>query len=142
MSNLSMFMKKNKVEKVNTKYAATESLLDAEGKPLEWEIKSVNTKQHEELRESCTMEVQVTGKPGVFRQKLNSSKYVAKLLAASVVFPDLHDKELQDSYGVMTAEDLIQEILDDPKEYNELAEFVQNFNGFEPMEAKVEEAKN
>ena len=61
-------------------------------------------------------------------------------------FPDMsevYDKDLQDSYGVMTPEDLLKEMVDDPGEYNAFAAVVQNFNGFNTtLEDKVEEAKN
>lgn len=143
MSNLSLFLKKNKKVKTNTFYAATRSLCDNDGEPLKWEIKALTTKESEEIRESCTTEVQVTGKPGMFRPKVNSKLYIAKLIAACVVFPDLYDKELQDSYGVRTPEDLLKELVDDPNEYNSFAEFIQNFNGLDDtMENKVEKAKN
>jgi hypothetical protein len=143
MSNLSLFLKKNKIQKENAKYSATKSLCDEKGSPLNWEIKPISTKENEDIREACMIEVPVKGKPNMFRPKLISSKYIAKLMAASVVFPDLMDKELQDSYGVMTPEDLVQEMIDDPGEYNEFAAFVQKFNGFDTtMESKVEEAKN
>lgn len=143
MSKFTKFMKANKVVKENGKYAPTKSLLDENGKPLEWEFKHISSKENEELRESCTIEVQVTGKPNLFRPKLNSSKYLSKMIAASVVYPDLYDAELQDSYGAMTPEDLVYAMVDDPGEYNELGMFVQKFQGFnETFEEKVEEAKN
>ena len=136
-------MKANKVVKENGKYAPTKSLLDENGKPLEWEFKHISSKENEELRESCTIEVQVTGKPNLFRPKLNSSKYLSKMIAASVVYPDLYDAELQDSYGVKTPEDLLLEMVDDPGEYNALGEFVQKFQGFDKsFSEKVEEVKN
>ena len=51
--------------------------------------------------------------------------------------------ELQDSYGVKTASDLLKEMVDDPAEYNNFVEFVQEYNGLdETMNDKVEEAKN
>ena len=65
------------------------------------------------------------------------------MICASVVEPNLNDKDLQNSYGVMTPEDLIREMIDDPGEYNSFAEFIQNFNGFtETLDEKVEKAKN
>ena len=79
----------------------------------------------------------------MFRQKVNSSKFGAKMLASSIVFPDLYNAELQDSYGVSTPEDLVREMIDDPGEYNKFLAYVQEFNGFDSnMEDKVEEAKN
>jgi len=143
MSDLSLFLKKNKKEKENITYAATKSLLDADGNPVLWTIKPLTTKENEDIRDSCTKEIQVTGKPGMFRQRIETGKYLAKMTAASIVEPNLYNAELQDSYGVKTPEDLLIAMVDDPGEYNALGEFVQNFNGFtESMDEKVEQAKN
>ena len=143
MSSLKLFLKENKKAKENAKYAVTKSLCDEKGNPLEWEIRPISTALNEEIREECTVEVPVTGKPNIFRQKLLSSKYIAKLLCASVVFPDLMNAELQDSYGVSTPEKLLYAMVDDPGEYNDFAQFVQNLNGFdETIEDKIDEAKN
>lgn len=65
-----------------------------------------------------------------------------KLLVAATVFPDMHNAELQDSYGVKTAEDLVAAMVDNPEEYNNFVEFVQEFSGFESMDDKIAEAKN
>lgn len=143
MSNFSKFMKSNKVQRENTTYAATKSLVDENGKPLDWTIKPLSTRENENLRDDCMIEVPVKGKPNMFRPKLNTAKYIAKMICACVVEPNLFDKELQDSYGVMTPEDLIKEMIDDPGEYNAFASFIQDFNGFNvSLEDKVEEAKN
>lgn len=143
MSNFSKFMKANKVQKANTTYAPTKSLVDENGKPLEWTIKPLSTRENEIIREDCMIEMPVKGKPNMYRPKLNTSKYIAKMICACVVEPNLYDKELQDSYGVMTPEDLIKEMIDDPGEYNEFASFIQDFCGFNvSLDDKVEEAKN
>ena len=143
MSKFSQFMKANKATKENGFYAATKSLCDEKGKPLEWEFKHITSKENEDIREGCTIEVQVTGKPNMYRQKLKASLYIQRMIAASVVMPDLYDAGLQDSYGVKTPEDLLLAMVDDPGEYNDLAAFVQKFQGFNvSFEDKVDEAKN
>jgi len=143
MSTLKQFLKENKIQKENTTFAATKSILDEDGKPVLWLIKPLTTKENDNLREDCTVEIPIKGKPNMFRPKLNTSKYIAKMIVASVAEPSLYDKELQDSYGVMTAEELLKEIVNDPGEYNDFAAFIQEFNGFNAtMEEKVEEAKN
>ena len=143
MSNLSLFLKKNKKVKENITYPATKSLLDENGNPLLWEIKPLTTKENENIRESCMIEVPVKGKPNMYRPKLNTSLYLTKTMVASIVHPNLYDAELQDSYGVKTPEDLLKEMIDDPGEYNEFAAFIQQYNGFNTtMDEKVEEAKN
>lgn len=143
MSKFSRFMKANKIAKQNEKYAPTTTLQDENGEPLEWEFRPMTSKENETLRDSCTVEVQVTGKPNMYRQKLNTSQYIAKMIVTSTVYPDLYDKELQDSYGVMTPEDLLYALVDDPGEYNDLAAWVQQFQGFtKGLEELVDEAKN
>lgn len=50
MSGLSRFLKKNKVQKQNAKYAATRTLVDEDGKPLEWELRPLSTRESEQIR--------------------------------------------------------------------------------------------
>lgn len=143
MSKFSRFMKENKVVRANEKHVVTNSLCDESGKPLLWEFRHISSKENEELRESCMMEVQVTGKPGIYRQKFKSGEYIRKMIAASVVYPDLYDAELQDSYGVKTPEELLLAMVDEPGEYSELMSYVQKFQGFDvSFSDKVDEAKN
>lgn len=143
MSSFSKFMKANKVARPNERYAPTATLLDENGKPLEWEFKQITSKEHEKLRDACTIEVQVKGKPNLYRPKVNTAEYIAKLIVASTVYPDLYDKELQDSYGVMTPEDLLYALVDDAGEYQGLAAWLQKFQGLsKSLDDKVEEAKN
>ena len=143
MSNIALFMKKNKSTKENTFTAATKSLVDENGEPLLWEIQPISTKADEKIRDACMIEVPIKGKPNMFRSKVDTSKYISKLLAAAVVSPDLLNAELQDSYGVKTPEDLLKEMIDVPSEYTEFTAFVQKFNGFDvSMDEKTEEAKN
>jgi hypothetical protein len=143
MSNFSRFMKANKIAKETTKMAVTKSLVDENGNPLEWTIKPLTTRENDDIRDDCMRDVPVVGKPNVFRPKLDTSKYIAKMICACVVEPNLYDAELQDSYGVKSPEELLKEMVDDPGEYQELAAFIQNYNGFDTtLEDKVEEAKN
>lgn len=143
MSNFNRFMKQNKIKRENTTFAATKSLTDENGNPLLWTIRPLSTSENDAIRDDCTTDVPVKGKPNMYRPKLNTSKYIAKMICASVIEPNLNDKELQDSYGVMTPDDLLKEMIDNAGEYGDFAAFVQKFNGFNTtMEDKVEEAKN
>ena len=143
MSKFNRFMKGNKIKKENTTFPVTKSLVDEDGKPLLWTIRPLTTRENDDIRDECMMEVPVVGKPNVYRPKLNTSKYIAKMLCACVVEPNLYDTELQNSYDVMKPEELLKEMVDDPGEYNAFVTFVQEFNGFNTtLEDKVEEAKN
>ena len=136
-------MRTNKITEPNVKYAPTHTLLDENGKPLEWEFKQISSKENEELRDSCTIEVPVKGKPNLYRPKVKTAEYLAKMIVASTVYPDLYDKELQDSYGVMTPEELLYAMVDNAGEYQEFAAWMQKFQGFaKGLDDKVDEAKN
>ena len=142
MSNFSKFMKANKIQKENVMHPVTKSLVDENGEPLLWEIKPLTTKENERIRDLCTIDVPVKGKPNVFRPKVDMEKYQTKLICAAIVSPDLNNAELQNSYGVMTPEDLIKEMVDSPAEYTDLMVFVQELSGFKTLQEEVDEAKN
>lgn len=135
MWDLEMFLKENKIKRENKFFAATKSIKDSSGEPALWEIRPVPTKENEEIRCSCLKKT----KDGF---SLDTPLYVARLVAASVVSPDLYNAKLQDSYGVVTPEDLVREMVDNHGEYAKLVAFVEEMNGCEPMDKKVEKAKN
>lgn len=105
-------------------------------------MSSARLHQNETIRESHTKDVPVVGKPNMFRPKLDTAAYINELIAESIVEPDLYNKELQDSYGVKTPGELLYAMIDNPGEYQDLAAWVQNFQGFETLEDKKEQAKN
>ncbi len=143
MNEFTRFMKENKTVRKNTTYVATKSLTDETGKPLEWTIRPLTSKEVENIKEKCVFDEPVKGKPGRITQKLNNILYNKKIACASVVYPDLHNKALQDSYGVMTPEDLIQELIDNPVEFANFIQFINDVNELEvSLDEKVTEAKN
>jgi len=142
MSKFARFMKANKKEHANAFYAATNSLCDENGQSLQWEFRHITSRDVEAIRDDC-FDDEKPGKGNAYMPKLNMSKYISNLIAATVVEPDLRDAELQDSYGVKKPADLLLAMVDDPGEYNRLAIWVQNFLGLtNTMDDKVAEAKN
>nr|DAK80979.1 MAG TPA: tail assembly chaperone protein [Caudoviricetes sp.] len=142
MSNLSRFFKKNKIKKENGTYAPSKAFVDEKGNPLDFVFRPVSSKENETIREKHTKDVQINGKPNMFRPKLDTAGYLNELIAESVVEPDLYNAELQDSYGVKTPGDLLYAMIDEPGEYQDLSEWVQNYHGFSTLDDKKAEAKN
>jgi len=141
MSNLSRFLKENKLEKKNVKYAPTDSFTDEKGNPIEWEIRRISTEENDKIRDRNMKDVEVEGQIGVYRQELDISGYTSEFLATSVVFPNLNDVGLQDSYGVKKASDLIKKLLDIPGDYQKFTVFVQSLNNLDEK-ADITKAKN
>ena len=136
MNSFNLFMKENKILRKNRFYPATSSLRDENGKALMWELKAVSTKENEEIQNDCIIKSKDD-------YQFDYPRYLCKLICASVIYPNLNDKNLQDSYGCLTPEELIKEMINAPGEYKSLCEEVQNLCGFnESLENKVKCAKN
>ena len=85
--------------------------------------------------------VPVPGQRNQYTREIDQVKYTAMLLAESVVYPELNDAELQDSYGVKGADGLLRKMLL-ISEYNELAKEVATLGKAEGLAELVEDAKN
>ena len=140
-SNFAVFMAGNAKDDEIVKYVASKRFVD-NGKPVEWEIKSLDSEKDELIRKECTKKVPVNGKRGQYTQETDTDKYIGKMCVACTVFPNLNDAELQDSYGVKTADALLKKMLK-PGEYTEYKAKVMEVNGYDmSMEELVDDAKN
>lgn len=142
MSKLSAFMSQNAVKENNIKVVVSERFVDDKNKPMEWELKPISSSKDEAIRKSCTKKVPVPGRRGQFTYDTDFNQYLGKLAVACVLFPNLKDVELQNSYGVLGDDVLLKTMLK-PGEYADLMSKVQEINGYEQsMEDMVDEAKN
>lgn len=141
MSDFSIFMAGKAEQTETVKYVASKRFTD-KGKPVEWEIKPIDSDLDEAIRKDCTKKVPIVGKRGQYTQETDTDKYIGKMCVACTVYPDLNNAELQDSYGVKCADDLLKKMLL-PGEYTEYKTKVMEVNGYDmSMDDLVEEAKN
>lgn len=140
--SLSAFFAENALPVEHVKYAASNRFLGEDGKPVEWEIKTITGTEDEALRKECAKRVPVPGRKNLTQRETDYDAYLGKLATACTVFPNLHDKALQDSYHAMGAEALLKTMLT-PGEYIDYLQKVQEVCGFETaLEEEVEAAKN
>ncbi|MCX7715046.1 MAG: phage portal protein [Clostridia bacterium] len=141
MSSLSAFMAGNAIKDENIKYVASKRFVE-DGKPVEWEIQSISSEEDEAIRKACTKRIPIPGKKGAYTPETDINKYLGLVAVKCTVFPNLNDKELQDSYGVMGGDALLKTMLK-PGEYQNYLAKIQEVNGFDvTMEELVDEAKN
>lgn len=141
MNTLSAFLAENAIAIPNEKVVVSKRFVQ-DGEPVEWEIRRVTSKEDEDIRKSCMNRVPVPGKKRQLTPELDTSKYMGQLVAACVVFPDLTNADLQDSYHVKSADALLKAMLT-PGEYAELQEKTLEINGYdETLEDLKQEAKN
>ncbi|GIQ70765.1 phage portal protein [Xylanibacillus composti] len=140
MSNLSFFYADNAAGSSEERVVISNRFTDHDGVPLEWVLRSITERENEACRKAATKREK--GRNGVAVSDTDFNLYVAKMAVASVVFPDLKDAGLQDSYNVRGAEELLRAMLL-PGEYADLVQHVQRLNGFEKdMNEMVDEVKN
>lgn len=140
--NLTAFLAQNAKKIDNAAYVASDRFIDPEtGKPMSWEICCITAAENAALRKSCMYTVPVPGRKGQFTQEFDANAYLVKISARCTVFPNLNDAEVQQSYGVMGAEQLIATMLT-PAEFEDYSTKVLNVNGFQSGEEMVSDAKN
>lgn len=139
---LSAFFAQNAKKIDNVMFAASPRFIDPDtDKPMEWEICCITAKENAAIRKTCMRQIPVPGRKGQFTQDFDAHAYLAKVSVRCTVFPNLNDAELQSSYGVMGAEQLITTMLS-AGEFEDYSTKVLEVNGFQTGEEMVEEAKN
>ena len=139
--NLHAFLAQNTVRPENVKQVVSERFIGEDGKPVEWELRPLTGKEIDAITRKHTRLVQVPGKRGQYQQELDGGKCAAEMTVACTVFPNLHDRELQDSYGAMGAEELLQMMLLSG-EYMRYQRLVQELNQIVSFDEQMQEAKN
>ena len=140
MADLKSFFAENATKVENVKYVASSRFME-KGEPIEWELQVVSNDDIEKIRRSCTKN-KFNPKTKEYNTSFDNVQFNNAMVCASVVFPDLNDAGLQDSYGVIGAEELIRKMLT-PGEYTDLIAAVSEACGFQSdMADKIKTAKN
>lgn len=144
MTNLTAFFAHNKKQNENIKRAISKNFVDEEGNPIKWEFAPIPPERDAELKSECTKRSMITqGKrKGQFNTDFDQFKYQRLVTVESIVYPNLNNKELQESYGVMGELSLLSKMLT-IGEMTDASAAAQEANGYEvDLEDLVEEVKN
>ena len=106
--SLNGFFKSNAKSLPDVKVVVSERFTDQDGNPIEWVLHPISTKLVEEITKRNT---KTTIKNGKKESVVNEENLNAELLEAVVLYPSLNDAELQDSYGVSSANELLGAML-------------------------------
>ena len=140
LRDLSAFLRCKAGQVENMFLPVSKRFVDGEGRPVDWEFRCVTSTEDEEIRQSATK--RTVGGRGQSASETDVSLYLGRLAAKCTVFPDLNDASLQDSYGVMGADNLLRAMLT-PGEYAEYLRQIQKICGFDlPFDQLVDEVKN
>ncbi len=138
--SLKAFFKEAAIQPENLMVVISPRFVGADSAPLEWELRPLEEKENAAIKQSCISKRIIKGQRS---SNFDGPLYTLRMTAASVVYPDLRDAELQQSYGVVGAEALLQAMLL-PGEMTELQQQVQIVNGYDidKLAEEMDEVKN
>lgn len=136
--DLKAFLNRENKTNKTFEYTPTQKFKDGNGNVIPWVFKKLSIDEYEAIRDECTsINFADRGKT-----KFSNTLFNKKFMCSSIVEPNLNNAELQDSYGVKKAEDLITKMFDNVGEYYRLLGYLLEVNGFKSLGEDVEEAKN
>lgn len=120
----------------------TEKEIIMGGKKRKMKFKPISSSLGDEIRKKCR---KVTIMKGQKMYETDQDKYVLNLIIETTTYPDLKNAELQKSWGVMGAEQLLESMKSKMSdgEYSDWSNVVSEVNGYNrTIEELVDEAKN
>lgn len=115
--------------------------VEIKGFPYPFVIKSIKQDQNKAIEASCK-KITFNKKTHEKEVETDQSLYATRLIAACCVEPNFKDAELQNKFGVMGEESLIEKILS-AGQYADLLRAVSEVNDFgTDINDLIEEAKN
>lgn len=136
--DLKLFLNNGKKGNETFEHVPTEKFKDENGKAVPWVFKKLSIDEYEAIRDECT-KINFADKG---KTKFDNTLFNKKFVCESIVEPNLNSAELQDSYGVKKAEDLVTKLFDNAGEYYNLLGYLLEVNGFKSVGEYAEEAKN
>lgn len=139
--NLKAFMAESAIQYKEVDYVASERFIDEKNNPIPWKLRILTETELSKLKAQCKKRV-TNPKTQQSYIETDSSKLADLMIENSVIYPNLNNTQLQDSYGAVGAIDLAKKMLI-PGEYNDLILAVNEANGFNSgMAEKIKRAKN
>ena len=141
--NFQAFLKGNAKPIEDIEMIVSKRFVNEEGNAIPWVLRQLTGKESNNLRKKHTKKIK--NKLGRIEEQFNSEAYQEEFITSSVIFPDLRNAKLQESYNALGEYDLLQKMLS----ADELANLQIKISGFaeeeiieNSMDNLVEEAKN
>jgi len=125
---------------------------DESGKPIDMKIRVITTADLTRIRKAChTRKIakDAKGKP-IFKDgsiqyddQYDGNAMTDQMIVQSLVFPDLHDKELLEFYGCKESVELVHKLFRRFEDYTYISEKIQEVSGISATgDEIIDEAKN
>lgn len=141
IETMNAFLRQNAKQKTEVEYAASTRFTNTNGDPVLWRLRPLTNKELEKIIDRNTKNIQVKGTRET-QKEYNQAAAQMEMTLASVVYPDLTDEELQQSYEAVGAEELLKTMLS-PGELADLHLAVSEASDFDAgMAGKIKQVKN
>lgn len=107
--SLDAFLKGNAKAIENIEMIVSKRFTDQNGNPIPWILKQLTGQENNSLRKKHTKKTK--DKLGRIQEVFDSEKYQEEFITRSVIYPDLENTKLQESYNALGAYDLLQKML-------------------------------
>lgn len=128
--NLNVFFKENNTKIENVEYIVSNRFKDNKGNPIKWKIKILSTSEMNNLREHYTTQKLTKG---ILVPTIDNNNYMKAFITKCIVYPNLNDKALQDSYNVYEPYELLEEMLT-VGEFNNLVGYITDLHDYNAQE--------
>ncbi len=140
--DMKSFLKENAIPVENVEYVASKRFVDAEKKPVPWQLRPLTSEEFEAILDRAKKKVPSPENPRILTTVTDHSKVKNELLLAAIVEPNLKREDLQNSWGTVGELDTLRAMLL-PGEIEDLTNVIQQISGFEVgMEEKIKTVKN
>lgn len=130
--------------------------VNGDGTPMEFTWRKLTQEENEGLYKAHTKKVWAKGPDGKYMrdssgapiqiEERDNFRYLRNAMAESLVFPDMHDRELQLNWGVVNAVDLVGRLFNRRADWAYMTETFNRIQGFgddaPTVEETFEEIKN
>lgn len=122
---MAAFMPNKAVRYTAVEIPVSDRFCGEDGKPINWRLKVLSAKEMQKLTAECTTRIIRDGHTVTERDEDTMN---TRLLEECVLYPNLKDAELQNSYGAAGARELAETMLT-PGEYGKLMQAISQAQG-------------
>lgn len=152
ITSINAFMRPELKEDIIVEIPGIKTFSDEDGNPIPMKVRALTTSDLEIIRKSCRkrkIAKDTRGKPifqsGVvqYSEEYDNNAMSNEMIAAALVFPDLHDQALRDYYGVNSAAELVPKMFRKVDDYQYIVNQIQEISGItDDADEMIDEAKN
>lgn len=152
VTSISAFMRPELKEETIIEIPGIKTFIDEKGNPIPFKIRAITTADLTRIRKACHKRRPAKDAKGklIFQNgqlqyddQYDGNEMSDQMIVQALIYPDLHNKELLDYYGVQDSVDLVHKLFSKLDDYTYMIEQIQQASGISSDgDEIIEDAKN